>query len=115
KKRFKEFLRTVIQTNNRLVIDFEMVAELLDEETIDLLGQLHDGYIAFGLQSTNERALAAVERNWNREKFTTNVRMLRQRTDKIKIYIDLIYGLPYDTPQTYADGIRYAMSLMPQK
>jgi hypothetical protein len=41
--------------------------------------------------------------------------MLRQRTDKIKIYIDLIYGLPEDSPETYEAGIRYAMSLLPQK
>jgi hypothetical protein len=115
KKRFKDFLRTVIEANNGLIIDFEMVAELLDEETIDLMGQLHDGYVAFGLQSINHLALATVERKWNREKFTKNVRLLRQRTDKIKIYIDLIYGLPHDSPQTYEDGIRYAMSLLPQK
>ena len=115
KKRFKDFLRHVIEANSGLVIDFEMVADLLDEETIELMGQLHDGYVAFGLQSINDRALATVERNWNREKFTRNVQMLRQRTDKIKIYIDLIYGLPHDTPQTYEDGIRYAMSLLPNK
>jgi radical SAM superfamily enzyme YgiQ (UPF0313 family) len=115
KKRFKEFLRAVIEQNTETVIDFEMVADILDEETIDLLGQLNDGYIAFGLQSINDRALATIERNWDPVKFGRNVRLLRQRTDKIKIYIDLIYGLPEDTLETYEAGIRYAMSLLPQK
>ncbi len=115
KKRFKEFLRTVIEQNTDTIIDFEMVAELLDEETIDLMGQLNDGYVAFGLQSINDRALATITRKWKRNEFTRNVQLLRQRTDKIKIYIDLIYGLPEDSPKTYEDGIRYAMSLLPQK
>ncbi len=115
KKRFKEFLRAVIDLNTDTVIDFEMVAELLDEETIDLMGQLNDGYVAFGLQSINDRALATITRKWKKEEFTNNVRLLRQRTDKIKIYIDLIYGLPEDSPKTYEAGIRYAMSLLPQK
>jgi radical SAM superfamily enzyme YgiQ (UPF0313 family) len=115
KKRFKEFLRTVIALDTSTIIDFEMVADILDEETIDLLGHLNDGYIAFGLQSINDRALATITRKWKRPLFTRNVRRLRERTDKIKIYIDLIYGLPEDSPQTYEDGIRYAMSLLPHK
>jgi uncharacterized Fe-S cluster-containing radical SAM superfamily protein len=115
RKRFKEFLRTVIDLDTDTIIDFEMVAELLDDETIDLMGQLHDGYVAFGLQSINDRALATITRKWKRDLFTRNVRALRRRTDKIKIYIDLIYGLPEDSPQTYEDGIRYVMSLLPQK
>ena len=115
KRRFKEFLRTVIELDTETIIDFEMVAELLDDETIDLLGHLNDGYIAFGLQSINERALATITRRWKRDVFTRNVRALRRRTDKIKIYIDLIYGLPEDSLQSYEDGIRFAMSLLPQK
>ena len=115
KRRFKEFLRTVIELDTDTIIDFEMVAELLDDETIDLLGHLNDGYIAFGLQSINERALATITRKWKRDVFTRNVQALRRRTDKIKIYIDLIYGLPEDSLRSYEDGIRYAMSLLPQK
>jgi len=115
RKRFKEFLRTVISLDTDTIIDFEMVAELLDDETVDLMGQLNDGYVAFGLQSINDEALATITRKWKEKEFTANVRKLRQRTDKIKIYIDLIYGLPEDNPEWYERGIRYAMSLLPQK
>ncbi len=115
RKRFKEFLKGVIQNNTNTIIDFEMVADLLDDETIELLGQLNDGYVAFGLQSINDLALARMNRKWNREKFTRNVSALRQRTDKIKIYIDLIYGLPGDNLASYVAGIKFAMSLLPQK
>src|SRR5215217_302190 len=41
KKRFKEFLRAVIEQDTETVIDFEMVADILDEEIIDLLGELN--------------------------------------------------------------------------
>lgn len=115
RKRFKEFLRTVIDIDTDTVIDFEMVAELLDEETIELMGQLNDGYVAFGLQSINETALATIARKWKKKEFADNVRRLRQRTDKIKIYIDLIYGLPADSLGSYEQAIRYAMSLLPRK
>jgi len=115
KKRFKEFLRAIIELDTDTIIDFEMVAEILDDETIDLMGQLRDGYVAFGLQSINHEALATVTRKWKEKEFTENVRKLRARTDKIKIYIDLIYGLPEDSPASYEKGIRYAMSLLPQK
>lgn len=115
RKRFKEFLRTVISLNTATTIDFEMVAELLDDETVDLMGQLNDGYVAFGLQSTNDAALTTISRKWKEKEFGANVRKLRQRTDKIKIYIDLIYGLPEDSVEGYESSIRYSMSLLPQK
>jgi radical SAM superfamily enzyme YgiQ (UPF0313 family) len=115
KQRFKEFLRAVIDNDSSTIIDFEMIAELLDDETIDLLGLLRDGYVAFGLQSINYRALANINRKWDRDKFEVNVKRLRQRTDKIRIYIDLIYGLPGDDLRGYEASIRYAMSLLPHK
>jgi radical SAM superfamily enzyme YgiQ (UPF0313 family) len=115
RKRFKEFLRTVIELDTGVVIDFEMMSELLDDETIELMGRLRDGYVAFGLQSVNDKALAAISRKWKRAEFTRNALALRQRTDKIKIYIDLIYGLPEDSLQSYAEGIRFALSLLPHK
>jgi radical SAM superfamily enzyme YgiQ (UPF0313 family) len=114
--RFKDILRFIINNNvNKVIFDFEMRAELLDRETIFLLGKLHDGYIDFGLQSINRKALKACRREWNKEKFERNIELLRKTTNKIKIYIDVIYGLPNDTLEAHEETISYALSLKPYK
>lgn len=115
KERFKEILHFIIDHNpNKVTFDFEMMAELLDEETIDLLGKANVGYIAFGLQTTCDQALAACGRHWNKEKFEKNIKLLAEKTN-IDIYIDLIYGLPGDNWQTYRKSLEYCATLYPRR
>lgn len=115
KERFKEILRIIAQNNrNNVIYDMEMIAELLDEETIDLIGKARIGYIAFGVQSTCSEALAFSGRKWDSEKFDKNIKMLKQRTN-VDVYLDLIYGLPGDNLESYRKSIEYCASLFPQR
>jgi len=47
-----------------------------------------------GLQSVNEKSLAAIDRNWNREKFIQGAQLLLEQGIDVKTGI--ILGLPYD-------------------
>jgi radical SAM superfamily enzyme YgiQ (UPF0313 family) len=114
--RFKRILRILAEENpNRIIFDFEMIPDTLDEETAALLGRLHDGYVAFGLQSTNPAALAQVGRRWHRGAFEDGWRTLRRGAGRLKLFVDLIYGLPGDDYAGYLASMRYAMSLLPDK
>jgi len=115
KERFKRILRFIINNNPaNVTFDFEMMAELLDEETIDLIGQANIGYIAFGLQTSNKAALITAGRIWNKERFEDNIKLLKARTS-VDFYIDLIYGLPGDNWETYRETIRYCGTLFPRR
>ncbi|MCL6451711.1 MAG: cobalamin-dependent protein [Acetobacteraceae bacterium] len=114
--RFKRVLRLLADENpNGIIFDFEMIPDKLDEETLGLLGRLRDGYVAFGLQSTTPAALEQIGRRWRKAALERGVRALRASAGRLKLYIDLIYGLPGDTYRGYLESIRYAMSLLPDK
>jgi len=114
KARFKKILRIILRNNSKKVIfDFEMKAEFLDKEMINLLSKLPGGYIAFGLQSTNLLVLKNINRKWNKKIFERNIKLLQKKAKRIEIAIDLIYGLPGDTYESYKKSFGYAMSFQP--
>jgi len=116
KVRFKKILRTILRNNSKKVIfNFEMRAEFLDKEMINLLSKLPGGCIAFGLQSTNPLVLKNINRKWNKKIFERNINLLQKKAKRIKIVIDLIYGLPGDTYESYKKSFGYAMSFQPHK
>lgn len=116
KSRFKQILKFVLSENkNNIIIDFELIPDLLDDETISLLIKLPDGYVAFGVQSINPITLKNMNRTWNQRQFEEKYTLLRNCANNLKIYVDLIYGLPGDNYQDYLKGIKYLMNLKPNK
>jgi radical SAM superfamily enzyme YgiQ (UPF0313 family) len=117
KERFKKILRIILRNNPKKVIfDFEMKAEFLDEEMIGLLSRLPGGgYIAFGLQSANSLVLKNINRKWNKKIFERNIKLLQKKAKRIDVRIDLIYGLPGDTYESYRQSFGYAMSFHPHR
>lgn len=88
---------TFIKENDNLIttFQFEVVGDILTTPVIDLLNSMRKGYIRLeiGIQSTNEKTLAAVCRKQNFEKLKENISLLR---DNVIIHSDLIAGLPYE-------------------
>ncbi|HEX4049107.1 MAG TPA: radical SAM protein, partial [Elusimicrobiota bacterium] len=116
KERFKKILRLLLEKNaNKVLFDFEMVAEMLDDETVELLAGLPGGYMACGLQSTDPTALKNSKRFSNLARFRRNIETLRRLNGKIEIWIDVIYGLPGDTWATYRNSVDFALSFFPDK
>jgi len=116
KDRFKKILRLITEKNtNKVFFDFEIVAEMLDDETTELLAALPGGYMACGLQTTDPAAIKNSHRFSNLTRFRKNIETLRRLNGKIELFIDLIYGLPGDTLDAYLKSVDFALSFSPDR
>ncbi len=91
---------------------FEVSANLLSDESIRLLASAPAGLIQLeiGIQSTNGETLSAVNRAHNTQKLLQNTAALC-RQNNLRVYVDLIAGLPLETPDSFARSFDDAYSL----
>ena len=81
---------------------FEIAADLLDKDELDLLSTMRPGLVQLeiGVQSTNEKTLEAIRRK-------TDIEEIREITETINSWhnihqhLDLIAGLPYEDYDTF--------------
>lgn len=90
----------------------EAKADLLDDDTIDLLSGL-DCSVQVGLQSSNPAVLKPLNRH-------LDPRLLQGRLDKlsaagITFGVDLIYGLPGDSHQGFENSLDFALKRQPNQ
>lgn len=86
-----------------LSCQFEIYADLLNDETIDYLNtHLPEKFFRFeiGIQSTYEPTNVAVKRKQNFPLLAKNVRRLTEG-GKIDLHLDLIAGLPYENMERF--------------
>ncbi len=112
KKRAKERLRIIIKHNKKSTLDVELKAELLDEEMVDLLHKARTNFIEIGIQSTNEKTLKLINRNFELDKFRENVLLLNKKN--LPYEIQLIDGLPADNYETLKNSIDWLLTLRPK-
>ncbi len=88
--------------NPDMKFHFEIAADLLNEETINLLKTAPQGYfqLEIGVQSTNPTVLEAVHRSTDISLITQHVHSLRQ-LDSMHLHLDLIAGLPYEDMDSF--------------
>jgi|LSQX01.3.fsa_nt_gb radical SAM superfamily enzyme YgiQ (UPF0313 family) len=93
---------------------FEMAGDLLDDETIKLLGNAPKGYFQFeiGVQSTNISTTETINRKTNFEKIAENVRRLKEKNN-IHIHLDLIAGLPEEDYKSFKKSFDDVFALKP--
>jgi radical SAM superfamily enzyme YgiQ (UPF0313 family) len=93
---------------------FEIAGDLLDEETIELLGTAPVGSMQFeiGLQSFNPKTLAEISRRTDVERLKQNVSALLLNGNS-HIHIDLIAGLPYEDMSSFIVSFNTAFALRP--
>ncbi|CDF45246.1 radical SAM domain protein [Roseburia sp. CAG:100] len=95
---------------------FEIAADLMTEEELEVLKQMRPGLIQLeiGVQSTNEQTLHAINRYMNLEH-------LRQVVDKIHSFhnihqhLDLIAGLPYEDYDSFVTSFNDVYAMRPQQ
>lgn len=94
------------------VFQFEVVGELIKEETINKIANLKSKYLRFeiGIQSTNNIVNEAVCRRQNMDKLKKNIYLLN-KTNKVDLHIDLIAGLPYETKESFINSFNEAFLL----
>ncbi len=91
---------------------FEIGGDLLDEENLAVLAAAPKGSIQLeiGLQSFHEPTLEAIQRKTDTECLCRNIRALLA-AGNVHVYIDLIAGLPLETPELFARSFDTAYAL----
>lgn len=106
KKRSCEIFKYLIDNDNGISnFHFEICAQNLDDETIELISHARKGLFQFeiGIQSTNEKTLQAVDRVMNMEKIMNITKKLIELGNS-HIHVDLIAGLPYENLDSFANS-----------
>jgi radical SAM superfamily enzyme YgiQ (UPF0313 family) len=109
-KRAKKILRMILKTAPLIHYTFEIRTEFIDREIAGLFAGLHCG-LQVGLQSAHPEVLANINRKLDTVKFAEKISQLNEAGAIFGL--DLIYGLPGDTPAGFKESLNYALSLQP--
>lgn len=95
---------------------FEIAADLLTEEDLELFRQMRPGLIQLeiGVQSTNPGTINEIHRKMDFEKVGTVVRRI-QKGRNIHQHLDLIAGLPFEDYESFANSFRDVYELHPEQ
>jgi len=100
----------IIKNNSRTSIFFYCSFAKLDDELASLMAKA-EAQICVGIQSTNPKALKTMQRTLNPDLFA-GIREILGR-HRLNFYTDLIFGLPDDNLQSFAESFNRAASLNP--
>lgn len=95
---------------------FEISADILREEEIELLNSLRPGLVQLeiGVQSTNPETLRAVNRTMDVERLERVVEKLH-RGHNIHQHLDLIAGLPYEDYDSFVNSFNRVYAMRPEQ
>ena len=85
----------------------------LNEEKLEIIKNGGINRLSFGLQSTDDKLLKEIGRIHNYNEFLENYKMAR-KIGFDNINIDLMYGLPNQTADSYLDSLREIIKLNPE-
>ena len=95
---------------------FEVAADLLNEEELELIGQMRPGLIQLeiGVQSTNEKTIREIRRTM---KFPEVARIVKRINEKKNVHqhLDLIAGLPYEDLDSFKKSFNDVYELYPEQ
>lgn len=104
--------RHVAKKDGPTQFHFEIAPDRFTEEMFAVLEGVAPGRFQFeiGIQSTNEKTLAAIDRRMNIETAAANISRLAG-FDNIHLHVDLILGLPYETADSFRNSFNRVFSL----
>ena len=95
---------------------FEVAADLLNEEELELIEQMRPGLIQLeiGVQSTNETTIKEIRRTM---KFSEVARIVQRINQKKNVHqhLDLIAGLPYEDLESFKKSFNDVYRLYPEQ
>jgi radical SAM superfamily enzyme YgiQ (UPF0313 family) len=109
-KRAKKILRMILKTAPLIHYTFEIRTEFIDREIAGLFAGLHCG-LQVGLQSAHPAVLVNINRKIDTVKFAQKISLLNKACAIFGL--DLIYGLPGDTPAGFKESLNYALGMQP--
>lgn len=106
---FADFLRLLGEENPGHTFSYfgELRAEGITVETAKLLREANFTEVEVGLQSIDPDAMRMMDRKNNLRAFERGVRAMRD--EGIKVKVDLIVGLPGDTPESVLRSFHYLL------
>lgn len=95
---------------------FEIAADLLNEEELELLAKMRPGLVQLeiGVQTVNEQTLQAIRRTASFEKIVQRVKKVAE-AENIHQHLDLIAGLPYEDFASFQHSFDTVYQLQPQE
>lgn len=109
---------TYIKEHDRGITNFhfEVAADLLNEEEIELIRSLRPGLIQLeiGIQSTNEQTIREINRTMNLEKVRAKVARIHEKGN-VHQHLDLIAGLPYENYDSFAHSFNEVYAMKPDQ
>ncbi len=110
RNRALDMLRYIEKNAPDIFFHFECRAEFIDSKLARAFSQIPCS-LQIGLQSSNEKVLALVERSFNKKDFVRNIGLLNETG--VIFGFDLIYGLPGDSYEGFIKSIDFALELYP--
>ena len=95
---------------------FEVAADLLNEEELQLISQMRPGLIQLeiGVQSTNEQTIKEIKRTMKFSEVAKIVERINQ-DGNVHQHLDLIAGLPYEDLETFKKSFDDVYRLRPEQ
>ena len=114
KNRAMEIWKYCMDLKGDTCFHFEIGADLLDDDAIDMLREVPKGKFQFeiGVQTTNKEALGLISRSMDLEKLKKNVSRLQSETN-IMLHLDLIAGLPNEDMHSFKKSFNDVYALSP--
>ncbi len=112
-----ELLHFIKEHDNGMTnFHFEVAAELLTTEQIEVLASLRAGLVQLeiGIQSTNVETLEAVHRKTELSVLKEKIALLREN-ENVHIHLDLIAGLPYEDMTSFIQSFNDVYEMKPHQ
>lgn len=95
---------------------FEIAADLLNDEEIELIQSMRPGLIQLeiGIQSTNLQTIKEIHRTMDLKKVREKVARIKERGN-VHQHLDLIVGLPYEDYGSFAHSFNEVYSMRPDQ
>jgi len=111
-----EFFLQRLALGDELFLHFEVIPDRLPDALKDLIRQFPAGSLQFeiGIQSFDEKVQKCINRKQNIERTVSNLQWLHNHSNA-HIHADLIFGLPGETEESFAQGFDRLVSLQPDE
>jgi len=95
---------------------FEVAADLLGEEELQLLNSFRPGAVQLeiGVQSTNMETIREIDRVMDVDKLGKTVERIRQG-ENVHVHLDLIAGLPYEDLESFKKSFNDVYAMRPEQ
>ncbi len=95
---------------------FEISADLLNEEELDILSRMRPGLVQLeiGVQSTNPKTIQEIHRTMDLDKLKQIVARIHEMRN-IHQHLDLIAGLPYEDYASFEDSFNEVYAMQPDQ